>query len=138
MAQGRFASQIQEVINRNLLVSELLQHGFNAYLPVYDRGIDLIALREADGDVRRIQLKSRWIIDQKYVGREVWIAFPEGGRWYLAPHDHMIQYGEELGYCGTKSWIEGGAYSCPTLGKPLASLMAGWVLSSSVSQAIES
>ena len=138
MREPQFSAQITEVINRNLLVSELLKFGFNAYLPVYDRGIDLLVLRESDGDVRRVQLKGRWAIDKKYIGREVWIAFPEGGTWYLAPHDEMVKMGEEQGYCATSSWTTGHAYSCPQLSKKLAARMAPWCLSSTLTAAIES
>jgi hypothetical protein len=31
-----------------------------------------------------VQLKGRWNIDKKYIGRKVWIAFHHLGRWYLA------------------------------------------------------
>jgi hypothetical protein len=60
--------QIREVINRNVVVSLALEQGFNAFLPVYDGGIDFILYREADNVTRKVQLKSRWMIDQKYVG----------------------------------------------------------------------
>ena len=119
----RFRSQVAEVINRNLLVTELLKIGFNAYLPVYDRGVDLIAYRDADGAMRPIQLKGRWIIDQKYIGLSIWVAFPDAGDWYVAPHDEMVAIGEVAGFCTTSSWIEGGAYSCPGMSRSLKQRM---------------
>jgi hypothetical protein len=45
---------------------------------------------ERDSALRKVQQKSRWTIDQKYVGREIWIAFPFAGDWYLIPHDMMV------------------------------------------------
>jgi hypothetical protein len=116
---SRYRSQIREVINRNALVTVALAQGYNAFLPVYDNGVDFILYREEDGDVRKVQLKGRWYIDRKYSGRDIWIAFHEQGRWYLAPHDKLVRMGEEAGFTATKSWIEGGAYSCRSLSRDL-------------------
>lgn len=110
---SRYKSQVREVINRNALVTLALEHGFNAFLPVFDGGVDFILYRETDGLVRKVQLKGRWYIDQKYVGRDIWIAFHVDGNWYIAPHDELITMGERYGFTDTKSWREGGAYGCP-------------------------
>jgi hypothetical protein len=110
---SRYRSQVREVINRNALVTLALEHGFNAFLPVYDGGVDFILYREEDAMVRKVQLKGRWYIDRKYEGRDIWIAFHVAGDWYLAPHDHLVAMGERMGFTRTSSWQEGGAYSCP-------------------------
>lgn len=103
-----------EVINRNRLVSLALERGYNAYLPVYDSGVDLVLHREADGDTKLVQQKSRWTIDKKYIGRNIWIAFPENDQWYLVPHDELIVMGER--HTETESWKR-GAYSKSPLSK---------------------
>lgn len=110
---SRYRSQVREVINRNALVSLALESGYNAYLPVYDGGVDFILYREADGDLKKVQLKGRWYIDRKYVGRAIWIAFHVDGRWYIAPHDDLVAMGDRFGFTQSASWTEGGAYSCP-------------------------
>jgi hypothetical protein len=110
---NRYRSQVREVINRNIVVSLALAQGFNAFLPVYDGGVDFILYRENDGLVRKVQLKGRWTIDRKYVGRDIWMAFPIAGYWYLMPHDEMVALAEADGVTKTASWIEGGAYSRP-------------------------
>jgi hypothetical protein len=99
-----------EIIQRNELTTLLLRQGYNVFIPVYDEGIDLIAHREADDDLKLIQQKSRWTIARKYVGRNIWIAFRDGGRWFLAPHDVLVSLGEAAGYTSTPSWIENGLY----------------------------
>ena len=108
---SRYRSQVREVINRNTVVSLALDQGFNAFLPVYDGGVDFIFYRESDGLVRKVQLKSRWTIDRKYLDRDIWVAFPIVGDWYLMPHDEMVALAEVEGVTKTTSWIEGGAYS---------------------------
>jgi hypothetical protein len=52
-------SQVREVINRNIVISLALEQGFNAFLPVYDGGVDFILYRESDRELRKVQLKSR-------------------------------------------------------------------------------
>ena len=110
---SRYRTQVKEVINRNVVVSLALEQGFNAFLPVYDGGVDFILYHEADNLVRKVQLKGRWMIDRKYVGRDLWMAFPIGREWYLMPHDLMLQHAEVDGTTKTASWVEGGAYSKP-------------------------
>lgn len=116
----RFRTQIREVINRNTVVSLAMEKGYNAYLPVYDGGVDFILYREEDSVTHKVQLKGRWIIDRKYIGRDIWVAFPHAGEWYLVPHDTMVQQAEEAGFTKTSSWTVGGAYSCLALSKTLA------------------
>ncbi|WP_421380738.1 hypothetical protein ACOCG7_34425 (plasmid) [Paraburkholderia sp. DD10] len=109
----RHRSQISEVINRNTVVSLALEQGFNAFLPVYDGGVDFILYRESDRELRKVQLKGRWTIDRKYVGRDIWIAFPLAGDWYLMPHDEMVATAGAA--TRTTSWIGNGLYSRPRL-----------------------
>ncbi|MCU1253676.1 MAG: hypothetical protein JWQ49_6705 [Edaphobacter sp.] len=112
---NRNRSQVREVINRNMVVSLALEQDFNAFLPVYDDGVDFILYRESDNELRKVQLKSRWTIDKKYIGRNIWVAFPIAGDWYLMPHDEMFAAGEADGVTLTSSWIDNGAYSRPRL-----------------------
>ena len=118
---SRFRTQIKEVINRNIVVSLALEQGFNVFLPVYDGGVDFVLYRETDGVIRKVQLKSRWMIEKKYIGRDIWMAFPIGDVWHLMPHDEMLRLSEADGTTKTKAWTEGGAYS---RGKPSAAVVA--------------
>jgi len=118
---SRYRSQVREVINRNTVVSLALDQGFNAFLPVYDGGVDFVLYRERDGLLRKVQLKSRWSIDRKYLDRDIWMAFPMAGEWYLMPHDAMVAMAEAEGITKTASWITGGAYSKP---RPSAATIA--------------
>jgi len=121
---SRYRSQVREVINRNIVVSLALAQGFNAFLPVYDSGVDFILYQESDGVVHKVQLKGRWTIDRKYVGRDIWIAFPIGANWYLMPHDEMVAIAEVDGAANSRSWLVGGAYSRPRPSKALIAACA--------------
>lgn len=116
---SRYRAQVREVINRNTVVSLALDQGYNAFIPVFDGGIDFILYREADGALLKVQLKSRWTIDRKYVGRDIWIAFPIAADWYLIPHDVMLEIAEAQGVTATESWKLKGTYSKPRPSKAL-------------------
>lgn len=105
----------QEVIHRNVLSTRLLQQGYNVFLPVFDEGIDLIAHREADNDTKLIQQKGRWGIFRKYIGRNIWIAFPDRDRWLLVAHDPMLDWPEVAGFLLTSSWRDGDQYHRSTI-----------------------
>ena len=113
----RNATQITEVINRNTFVSLALADGFNAFLPVFDGGVDFILYREKDNTFRKVQLKARWTIDRKYVNRDIWIAFPivfpSKVAWYLMPHDLMLEHAKADGKTKTDSWVLHGTYHMP-------------------------
>ncbi|MCD2317271.1 hypothetical protein LQ954_14075 [Sphingomonas sp. IC-11] len=123
---SRYKSQVREVINRNALVTLALENGFNAFIPVYDGGVDFILYRESDGVTCKVQLKGPWYIDRKYVGRDIWIAFHVDGAWYVAPHDDLVRFAETYGFTKTKSWLEGGAYSCPRPSKSMTLDLAAY------------
>lgn len=106
---------VAEIIYRNELTTALLRKGYNVFLPVHDEGIDLIAYRETDNDLKLIQQKSRWTIARKYSGRNIWIAFRDGGKWFVAPHDELVRLGEEAGYTATDSWTKRGLYHLPAM-----------------------
>ena len=48
----KLTSDAIEVVNRNALVTVALNRGYNAYLPVYDNGIDLVLINEGSGDTK--------------------------------------------------------------------------------------
>jgi hypothetical protein len=54
----QYRSQRTEVINRNTVVSLALEQGYNAFLPVYDGGVDFVLYRESDDQLRKVQLKA--------------------------------------------------------------------------------
>jgi hypothetical protein len=110
------SSQKAEVINRNSFVNLALGQGFNVFLPVYDGGIDFIIDRENGNELYKVQLKSRWTIDKKYEGRDIWIAFPVGKEWYLIPHDEMIRVASP-GVVSSRPWVEKDRYSKRGLSK---------------------
>lgn len=109
----------QEVIFRNVLSTRLLLRGYNVFLPVFDEGIDLIARRESDNDLKLVQQKARWGIFRKYLDRNIWIAFPDRDDWFLVPHDPMLDWPEVAPFLLTSSWREKKQYHAAPLSAAL-------------------
>ena len=62
------------------------------------------------------QGKSRAMISRKYHGKHIWMCFPARNattqRWYLVPHDKLIEIaGEHTPWLESDSWMQGGQYS---------------------------
>lgn len=106
---NQYRSQVTEVINRNVVISLALRNGFNAFLPVYDGGVDFILYREKDNLVHKVQLKSRWTIDKRYSDRDIWMVFPIASNWYLVPHDKLVAWASPK-ITKSVSWTIKGIY----------------------------
>jgi len=69
-------------------------------------------------------LKGRLTFCQKYIGKDLHIAFPRRGDWYLYPHDEFLEkVNEILKIKSTPTWTESGIYSFASLSKRLYQLL---------------
>lgn len=97
------SSQAIELLNRSEFVAPFVRAKFIPYLPEFDLGVDFILYREDDDLLFKVQLKGRWTVDGKYSGRDIWIAFRSGEKWFLLPHDRMVDDGRVL-HETSESW----------------------------------
>jgi hypothetical protein len=114
------SSSARETINRYKFLKHFVAQGFVPYIPEFDAGVDFMMWREKDNILFKVQLKSRWTVDKKYFGRDIWIAFPGSGEplkrvWYLVPHDIMVLIGQK-DHGNSLSW-GAGSYSKRSLSK---------------------
>ena len=59
-----------------------------------------------------MQLKGRLTIDKKYSGKNLEMAFPIEGRWYVVEHDVLVEaIGRLTTFLDTDSWKVQGGYS---------------------------
>ncbi|HKC65063.1 MAG TPA: hypothetical protein VKB86_15580 [Pyrinomonadaceae bacterium] len=115
----------KENYNYQKLAGVLADYGFVTMRLSADwRGADLIA-QHIDGDTfLKIQLKGRLTFCEKYVGKEIYIAFPRRGDWYIYPHDELLEKVDSIiGIKTTLSWTEEGIYSFPSLSKKLYQIL---------------
>ena len=105
-------SRQQENYNFYKVASTLADYGFNCLRLTDDyNGADFIALH-SDGSHMMVQLKGRWTIDKKYLGKNIHICFTHEGKVYLYNHDDMVnECMVSNKYVPTDSWVKKGAYS---------------------------
>ena len=103
-------SKQKENFNFYQIAAKLAEYGF-ASIRIGDdwNGADFYA-HHIDGRTSlRIQLKSRLTFDKKYLGKDLYIAFPFESDWYLYPHDELFQHFPNIQNSGT--WRCKGQYS---------------------------
>ena len=121
----------KENFNFQKIASTLADYGFNCIRLSDDwQGADFIACHIDGNTFVKIQLKGRLHFEKKYKGKNIYIAFNQGGKWYLYPHDELLRKKVE----GQKT-VEGlmkiqnrgmsdGIYNWPSIPKKLEKLMA--------------
>ena len=103
----------KEIYNFQKSAALLADYGFNCIKLSDDwHGADFLAHHFDGKTTLKVQLKARLTIDRKYVGQDLWMNFPSAGKWYLVPHDKLVEaIGETTNWLNTESWKENGAYS---------------------------
>jgi len=97
-----FDSRSKEAFNMAQLGALLAQRQEFLSVLRYDvNGADVISTNPKSLVSRHIQVKSRPTVSKKYIGKDLWIAFPQwtsaqSQSWYLIPHDLLMQiWGKE-------------------------------------------
>ena len=103
----------KEIYNFQKSAALLADYGFNCIKLSDDwHGADFLAHHFDGNTTLKVQLKARLTIDRKYIGQDLWMNFPSAGKWYLVPHDKLVEaIGETTNWLNTESWQENGAYS---------------------------
>jgi hypothetical protein len=118
-------SRQQEAFNFQKVSAVLADYGFTTIRLSSDwRGADFIAQHFDGSTFLKVQLKGRLTFDKKYLDRDLYICFPDGGEWFLYPHDEFLNAvlaSTNIG--GTSSWKDRGAYSFPSLSRKIRELL---------------
>jgi hypothetical protein len=120
-------SRQKEIFNFQKLAGLLADYGFNCiHLSDDWLGADFLAYHKDGVETLRVQLKARLSIHKKYVGKNLHIAFPLGGVWYLVEHDVLVQLvGKTTPWLRSKSWATGGDYTSAAPSKALMAALQG-------------
>ena len=82
-------------------------------------GADFLALH-VRGDTLKLQLKARITLQIKYCSKDIWIAAPYDGGWFIYPHDEAVNLIEAAApFHHSESWRERGSYSWRSPSKAL-------------------
>jgi hypothetical protein len=103
----------REIYNFQKVASQLADFGFNCIKLADDwQGADFLAYHKDGNDTLKVQLKSRVCVYEKYLGKQLYMAFPVDGTWYLIEHDQLLELVKEnTSWLRTSSWTEKGGYS---------------------------
>ena len=99
----------KENYNYAKVASALADYGYDSMRLNNDwEGADFIALR--GDDMLRVQLKGRFTIDKKYLGKDIKIAFIENQQVKIYDHDEVVNSLPEK-IVNSKNWTNQGTYS---------------------------
>ena len=106
---NKLNSKQKENYNFHKVASALADYGYNSLRLNDDwQGADFIAINGED--MIKVQLKGRFTIDKKYIGKEIYIAFIENNVIKLYIHDEAVNMLSD-NVINSKSWSEKGGYS---------------------------
>lgn len=113
----------KENYNYSKLSAVLADYGFVTTRLTDDwQGADILAHHIDGVTVVKVQLKSRMTFAKKYMGKEIFIAFPWLGRhWYFYPHDEVLKSVPSVEV--SDSWEKYGGFSYPKLSKEMLELL---------------
>ena len=102
-------SKQKENYNYHKVASALADYGYDSMRLNNDwEGADFIAIK--GDDMLKVQLKGRFTIDKKYVGKEIKVAFLENGIIKIYDHDSVVSSLAD-NIADSKSWKTSGSYS---------------------------
>lgn len=117
VAYEKLNARQKESYNFQKVSAILAEYGFATIRLTDDwEQADFIA-QNVKGDFIKVQLKGRFTFDKKYVGKDLWIAFPNNQQWYFYPHDELLSSFEKRSSAETESWKTAGKYSFSRLSK---------------------
>ncbi len=125
-------SRQRERYNFQKIAGLLADYGFSSIKLDDDwQGADFIAQHLDGSTFIKVQLKGRLTFDKKYKGKNIYIAFPHFGTWYLFPHDELLAVFLETfstTLAVSASWMTHGAYSWNRLSKQILHLLQAYQL----------
>jgi hypothetical protein len=111
ISYGQLNGRQKEAYNLQKIGAVLADYGFVAIRMTSDwGGADFIA-QHLDGEFLKVQLKARLSFSAKYINKGLHICFRDGDRWFLYPHDEMLQQNLYEGCIGKGFWNEHLGYT---------------------------
>ena len=106
---SKLNSRQKENYNFHKVASKLADYGFNSMRLNDDwEGADFIAIN--DKEMIKVQLKGRFSIDKKYIGKNLFIAFIEQDKVKIYLHDKAVNMAPN-NIINSKSWKDNGLYN---------------------------
>jgi frataxin-like iron-binding protein CyaY len=126
VSYGDLTAKQKELFNFQKIAATLADYGFNCIKLADDwQGADFLAYHINGTTTLKVQLKSRLTINQKYSGKDIWMAFPHKGHWYLIEHHCLVEkVGKHTDWLKSPSWKERDGYSSVSINPSLLESLA--------------
>lgn len=122
---SELSAKQKEIYNFQKIAAILADYGYNCIKLDDDwQGADFLAYHKDGENTLKVQLKGRLTVAKKYIGKDLWMAFPIENSWYLIPHSELLNIVESnTNWLNTPSWFEGGAYSAKAPSKKIINIL---------------
>ncbi|HRO16123.1 MAG TPA: hypothetical protein PLL33_14005 [Paracoccus sp. (in: a-proteobacteria)] len=98
IAYAALNARQKEIYNFQKIAARLADYGYHSMWLSDDwQGADFLACHIDGATVLRVQLKARLTLDRKYLDKGIHIAFRQGGRVFVYPHDALLAWVRERG-----------------------------------------
>lgn len=116
----------KELFNFQKIAATLADYGFNCIKLADDwQGADFLAYHMNGTTTLKVQLKPRLTIDPKYCGKDIWVAFPHEGCWYLIKHDCLVEkIRKQAKWLNSATWTDGKSYHSTSINPDLLESLA--------------
>ena len=107
---NKLNSKQKENYNYHKVASKLVEYGYNSIKLNDDwEGADFICVSSVGQEMIKVQLKARFTIDKKYLGKDLYIIFIEKSEIRIYKHDEAVKIALD-NILNSKSWKEKGSY----------------------------
>ena len=122
----------QENFNFHKIAAVLADYGYTSIRLTDDwEGADFLAQHINGKHILKIQLKGRLYFGQKYLGKNLYVAFRDGDQWYLYPHDELKkEIWDVASFERTNSWQTKKDYHFPSVPEKIRPLLEKYALKS--------
>jgi len=116
----------KELFNFQKVAATLADYGYNCIKLADDwQGADFLAYHFNGARTLKVQLKSRLNIQKKYCSKDIWMAFPHKGFWYLIEHDRLVEKVQEhTDWLDSHSWKNLAGFSSTSVNPGLLESLA--------------
>lgn len=124
---SKLNQKAQEMYNFQKASAKFADYGFTTMWLNNDwEGADFLAVHFDGETVLKVQLKGRLSFAKKYIGKNIYMCFPDNGEFYLFPHDEILEKVEHR--ISDQKWIKTGTWSSSKLTKANANLLEKYKL----------
>ena len=99
----------KENFNYHKVAAALADYGYDSMRLNNDwQGADFIAVK--NDEMLKVQLKGRFTVDKKYIGKDIYVAFIENDIIKIYEHDKVVKMLPK-NILNSSSWFDKGGYS---------------------------